>query len=611
MKIEVRDGLSFEELEFDFFSKKLAQVVGEKPDGGSNGAGKSNFLECLNLALYGETSRGIPQAELIHDGAEEAVYAAEWGRYRVERRFRPKESAKFFVDGEDQKCFSLAAVKSKVEEAFMEHQLFISCIYYAQSQTEFFVNTADSKQKGLLENILRFSRFTNAAGRAKLKRQALERQMSSLNIAAVQAQLSQAREDLAGLKKSEAEERAEREEKKDQLKEKLKRLRRPLSDMKALASKVTMAKRSYEAKKATSKADEEALISAQTASLETERKAGEAEGVACYNEESKKHAEEALEELQKKIGKPCPTCGVPMGKSSLQNAISKQEKAIQAYDKAIFTSRCSYADCQAKSLEISRTIQRLSKRLSELQTLKATLDSAESALAAAKEKETERLEEVQEVEDDLAALDEPSRLEDQMVAKVHQINKLKKDMARLEKQQQELTEEIELYSFWETGFGNSGIKSLLLDQHASFINSRINHYLNDVTHGDIRAKFSAQTKLKSEELRDKISFTIWVYGKPHDYKTYSGGQKTLINLAAIFALRDLSREQGIHYPLLLLDETFKELDPLYSTAVMALLRSMAKTEHIYVVSHNDALKDFITDTVMVRLGEDKVSRLEV
>jgi len=52
--------------------------------------------------------------------------------------------------------------------------------------------------------------------------------------------------------------------------------------------------------------------------------------------------------------------------------------------------------------------------------------------------------------------------------------------------------------FWVTGFGNSGMKSFLMENVIPVLNEYANRYSQMMTDGSIRIKFNAQTQNKED-----------------------------------------------------------------------------------------------------------------
>ena len=606
MRLHCENGLSFKALDFDFTAHRLCQLSGP------NGSGKSNLTDSLFCALFGKTSKSVPKGELVLDGAKSALFSVEYAgldgaAYRVERRFSPSETVTVFRNGEDLRCYSIADAQAKINASLMDETLFCSAVLYAQEQTEFFVNTGDKAQKGLLESILQFQRYTDAQQRAKAKRDKLQDDMVDIRREAQDAQvlLDHLQESTDQLKERLQEEQETKDRQRAEWTEELEEIRANMPPApKELEQKV---KRLDQALNGAWEGETpQALERKKDAAM---REVSRLEGSLAGSRARLKDAKAELATQQGRIGKPCPTCSAPLTKAALESTLDKLSDRVTKVQNEVVSAESTLDGARRQLLIAEGAWKQAKDKMASLEQLNADLAKAKTELASTAQLRANAEEKAQSRVDWLKTLDEPSSTEELLVDTIHKAKEQTKKLSQANAKLTKVSKEYAVYDYWVTGFGNSGIKSLLLDQHAAFINTRVNDYLERLTDGRISAHFSTQKRLKTDELRDKIEFTITIDGRTHDYKTYSGGQKTVINLSAMLALRELAQQFMPLPPLLILDETFKALDPAYSGAVLSVLRTLSKSNHVYVVSHNDTLHEHITDVIRVSMGADGVTRL--
>lgn len=166
---------------------------------------------------------------------------------------------------------------------------------------------------------------------------------------------------------------------------------------------------------------------------------------------------------------------------------------------------------------------------------------------------------------------------------------------------EELKVDKENYEFWVNGFGNKGIKSVLLDSVVPFLNMKANYYLGKLADSSIEVQFSTQSTLKNGEKRDKFSVDVINENGDNDYKGSSGGEKRRIDIAVNMALQDLvSSRSNKSIDLIVYDEMFDGLDAIGCETVMEILKEKAvQVGTIYVITHNDNLKQLFTNVVTV------------
>jgi DNA repair exonuclease SbcCD ATPase subunit len=171
------------------------------------------------------------------------------------------------------------------------------------------------------------------------------------------------------------------------------------------------------------------------------------------------------------------------------------------------------------------------------------------------------------------------------------LDKLAGDLGRHSRRLGEIIEEIKLYEFWVTGFGNKGIKSFLFDSIIPQFNELVAHYSDLLTDGIIHISLSPTSQLKSGDTRDKFSVQVINIDGSNSHKASSGGEKRSIDLCILWALQGLARNKltsSINFEVY--DECLDTLDPDKTDAVLKVLRSHAKTRSVFVISHNDVLK---------------------
>jgi DNA repair exonuclease SbcCD ATPase subunit len=176
---------------------------------------------------------------------------------------------------------------------------------------------------------------------------------------------------------------------------------------------------------------------------------------------------------------------------------------------------------------------------------------------------------------------------------------------RIEGEQEEidkLTSEKSRYEFWVNGYSNQGIKSVLLDSVTPFLNTQANHYLNVLADSTIEVKFNTQTETAKGEKKDKFSVGVKNENGDDNYEGNSGGEKRRIDVAVNMALQDLvlSRSNK-RLDFIVYDEVFEGLDAIGSEKVIHLLQEKAKKcGTIFVITHNDSLKQLFSKSLVVR-----------
>jgi DNA repair exonuclease SbcCD ATPase subunit len=131
-----------------------------------------------------------------------------------------------------------------------------------------------------------------------------------------------------------------------------------------------------------------------------------------------------------------------------------------------------------------------------------------------------------------------------------------------------LNMEENVLNFWKQAFSDSGIKSMLIDSAIPHMNECVANELDKVAPGVFTVSFDTLSETKSGKIKDKFSINILNNMKGSTgHKKLSGGEKRIIDLCCMSALRSLAeklynkRFHHIFYDEILdsLDDEFKEM----------------------------------------------------
>ena len=145
--------------------------------------------------------------------------------------------------------------------------------------------------------------------------------------------------------------------------------------------------------------------------------------------------------------------------------------------------------------------------------------------------------------------------------------------------QEEMKDYVETLSLAKNLFSNKGIKNILLPKYTASFIDKINVYLNLLL-PDVRV-------ICKESDTTKLDLVFQRNGYDYDFYQFSGGERKRIEIASIFALRELVQEIGKFYTnILILDEVFDQLDTEGINAVIEYLRQ-SRIDSIFVITHSE------------------------
>jgi len=170
-------------------------------------------------------------------------------------------------------------------------------------------------------------------------------------------------------------------------------------------------------------------------------------------------------------------------------------------------------------------------------------------------------------------------------------------------EKKELEENAQYYSMAAMLMKDSGIKSKIIKYYLPIMNKKINDYLDQMN-------FFVQFELDE-------SFAETIKSRHRDvftYASFSEGEKRKIDLALLFAWREIAKiKNSLNCNLLIFDEIMDgSLDDTATDAFLSILKTFKKDTNIFVISHKS--KDILQDKFKGHLSfikKNNFSRLDI
>ncbi len=152
--------------------------------------------------------------------------------------------------------------------------------------------------------------------------------------------------------------------------------------------------------------------------------------------------------------------------------------------------------------------------------------------------------------------------------------------------------------FWKKGFSRSGLPSFLIDSSIPQMNETVGKIASALTDGELTVSFDpAAAKGQGEVFAVNVDFA----DGGDDYDMSSNGEHTRVDLAVLFAIRDLVASRGTNQcTQLFLDEILNGTDQAFADNFMSMLRSHYREKDIFIISHDDVIKSQVDNTITVR-----------
>ena len=145
-----------------------------------------------------------------------------------------------------------------------------------------------------------------------------------------------------------------------------------------------------------------------------------------------------------------------------------------------------------------------------------------------------------------------------------------------------IREEIGHYDFAYSLLRDDGVKTKIIKKYIPFINQQVNRYLQLM---DFYINFTLD-----EEFNETVKSPIH---EDFSYASFSEGEKMRIDLALLFTWREVARvKNSVNTNLLIMDEVFdSSLDGMGTEEFLKIIRFIIKDANIFVISHKSDLHD--------------------
>lgn len=154
---------------------------------------------------------------------------------------------------------------------------------------------------------------------------------------------------------------------------------------------------------------------------------------------------------------------------------------------------------------------------------------------------------------------------------------------------------LEILKFWENVFSENGIVKYVVHNVLQHFNDRCMYYLSILTNGKAVIKFD-----------DSFQESIIINGVPTYYHSLSGGERKKINFAVLLALQSLlDFTSKAKFDAILLDEVVESIDDESISNFYSLLTELSKSKAVYIISHNNTLKELLVNHPKIKLVKSK------
>lgn len=594
----------------------------------SNGAGKSTLMNSLMWCIYGETSHGVKGDDVLSTGHEKncrvkVTIEDEGKRYAIIRHRKHKEfKNRLIVRGEDG---DMTKGKDSLTQEFVERligaskEVFMASIYASQEAMPDLPGMSDKNLKTIVEEAAGVDRLTKAYAIARERANAAAARMETTKtkMYACLSLVESAQNELESAKTSSEAWERDRSERLDVARADLVGAEVTLTEvemeLRSLPEQIRDTENSIgkEREKLASKEEHDAkLVKVRGAITDIRASIRITENIQKEAMQRARAFKVKAEEVNTKVGEPCPTCGKAYcveDLSTVKESFVEQARSEISQAQASATSVAKYQEHLEKALKIesslvastpdvSAIISRIEQLTKELGTLRHREKEvvAVEALVARARSEVDRI--TKETNPFLAVI---KRHEESLAANKSNYGVLKTELKNIQEQALLLDKARQVYS-------PAGVRSHILTSVTPFLNAQTAEYLNTLSDGNIVAEWSTMESTKKGEWRDKFNISVRKIGASKTFQTLSGGEKRKVRIACSLALQDLVASRASkNIELFIGDEIDDALDTAGLERLMGILEAKARERGtVMIISHKE-MKSWFRETITVEVKEGR------
>jgi DNA repair exonuclease SbcCD ATPase subunit len=277
---------------------------------------------------------------------------------------------------------------------------------------------------------------------------------------------------------------------------------------------------------------------------------------------------------KKLIGARCPTCGCRVKRESVSDFL---KHLSLEYSKL----KLEKSSVRTKIKTLDRRLRNERKKLSRLQSRQ----EKHKASVITRKNLQERLH---------SAVGSSSDLESELETASSAYAKSVSRLLIYRYEEQTLRSQIKDLEFWVAGFGNRGVKALIVREALPAMNAKLKEYAEEIFEGKAELEFKASKQTQAGEERELFNLSYRTSRNADSYTAESSGGRRRVDICVLLVFAWFSRLCNV----LFVDELLDGLDASGREAVLAILSKQRGT--VFVVSHNRELKSRVGKVWTVR-----------
>lgn len=530
--------------EIDFTEHKTNLLIG------GNGSGKSSFLDALCFSLYGKAYRKINKNQLINSVNEkdcrvEIEFSIGTTDWKIIRGIKPN----LFEIQQNGKSLDQSAVLEQqkwLEQNVlkMDFKSFTQIVILGSSNYIPFMQLSSSHRREVIEDLLDIKIFSSMNVVIKEKIRKIKEDIKTLELKK-ESFLDKVKMQKNFIEELENRERESIQKKKQIILSLTQEIENTIKENKIIEDTV---------------AERQKVLSEYSDATDKLKKLGNLKGkisqkVSTITEEHKFFSKNSV----------CPTCTQTIDEEFRLNKINDSQNKAK--------------ELQSGYEELKKVIQEEETRENQFVSLSKEIIKLTNDISKNHTSVSFKQKQIQDIESEIQTITE--QIENKNTERV----KLKEFKNHLQGTYDELASKKDLIHYYDFTYNllkDGGVKSKIIKKYIPLINQQVNRYLQMM---DFYINFTL-----NEEFEEVIQSPIH---EDFSYSSFSEGEKARINLALIFAWREIAKfKNSTNCNIILFDEVFdSSLDSTGSDDFLKIIKFVLKDTNVFVISHKIGLDD--------------------
>lgn len=525
---------------------------------GTNGEGKSQILDALTFGLYGKPFRNTPKPNLVNDANKKKSEVKIWFEkngieWCVTRGQKPTV---FIIERNGEVLPEIAGIREfqeyfETEILQMNHKTFVQMVILGSTNYVPFMRLSASQRRLLIEDLLDIKVFSemNLIHKEKVN------EISTL-LSKIEDKENRLRFEIGLLEQN--------------IQNLQNKSNTHVGGIEERRDKLMMASHSLDS----TLSAEESKLAELNKELSERNKKGIEEFLhkrryAIQDSQSIITQSEKLKEFYAKEQGTCPTCKQDISVEFVQEKTKEIDETTKANEKRIVRAR---EDIQ----KLEERLESICKIENDISTVTVSIAELNQTIEATKKQLKDYDQQIEELKRDHSTEIEEVK---------GKLDTLQSELATLLEGKEKVKYEANVSDTITTLLKDSGIKTLVIREYIPIINNYVNTYLKEM---GFYISFYLNDKFEEEILNR--------YTVPLPYDSFSEGEKLRMDLALLFAWRQIAKNRNsVNTNLIVLDEIFDgSLDNAGCEEFIKILNEICEANGLnaFVISHKgDVIND--------------------